>query len=49
MLRLVIEIDTTKAIDIGTKEAVLYALERFGEVKVVRCEAVEPKQMEMRC
>ena len=48
MLRLTIEIDTSRAVEIGTKEAVLYALEPFGEVKVLRCDVVQPEQLEMR-
>lgn len=47
MLRITIEIDTAKSEPIGTKEALLYTLSAFGEVKVVNCEAIEPQQTAM--
>lgn len=40
MLRITLEVDTSGNV-IGTKETVVQLLEQLGEVKVVRCEAVE--------
>jgi hypothetical protein len=43
MLRLEIEIDTSTGEIIGTKEAVMQALEQFGEVRVKKCDALPDK------
>ena len=47
MLRITLEIDTTQGNVIGTKEAVVQLFEQYGEVRVVRCEAIEPQQTAM--
>lgn len=44
MLKIELLVDTSGDDVIGTKDALLYTLEAFGEVKVVRCEAVMPTQ-----
>lgn len=45
MLKLEIEIDTSTSEIIGTKEAVIQALEQFGEVRVKKCDAL-PDELE---
>ena len=47
MLRLEIEIDTSGSETIGTKEAVMQALEQFGEVRVKKCDALPDKPEQM--
>lgn len=48
MLRLEIEIDTSSGETIGTKEAVIQALEQFGEVRVRKCYVKECEPVQTR-
>ena len=45
MLRFVIEVDAPADATQGVKEKLVMDLERFGDVRVVRVEGVEPEQM----
>ena len=47
MLRITVEIDDHRVDAQGTKEAIAEDLEKYGDVRVVQVQEVQPRQMEV--